>query len=245
MTNSVVTNANHSEYTPKTVAYRTIPLSQKEPYNPLAKTNLGESVAEALLRSPVNALDVTAHLMGAGVYAIYYTGVFDCYKSVKTFNENNRFEQPIYVGKAVPKGARKGGLTFDAGRGAALRDRLRQHAASIKEADNLDLADFYYRALTVDDIWIPLGENVLIEKFQPLWNRVIDGFGNKTPGQGRATQKRSSWDVLHPGRRFVKHLALAANPLTEVAIVQRVEEFLAGRLSESEKLAPGAEDEAI
>jgi hypothetical protein len=217
-------------------------MSSHEPYNPLAKTNLGESVADALLRAAVRPLRDTVTLSGAGVYAIYYTGNFGAYKPVTDRNRGDQFEQPIYVGKAVPKGARKGGLTFDAGKGTALRDRLRQHAASIDEADNLDLDDFLYRALTVDDIWIPLGENVLIEKFQPLWNRVIDGFGNKTPGKGRATQKRSSWDVLHPGRKFVDKLALAANPITEPQITKRIADFFAGRLSEAEKLAPGEEE---
>jgi hypothetical protein len=158
-------------------------------------------VADTLLRVAVRPLSDTGQLIGAGVYAIYYTGAFVAYTSMTARNADNNFGQPIYVGKAVPRGARKGGLGFDAGKGKALRDRLNQHAGSINEAINLDLTDFYYRALTVDDIWIPLGENVVIEKFQPLWNRVIDGFGNKTPGKGRATQKRSSWDVLHPGRK--------------------------------------------
>jgi hypothetical protein len=216
-------------------------LSQ-EPYNPLAKANLGESVAEALLRVPVRPLSETGHLVGAGVYAIYYTGGFAAYAPVVARNADNQFLQPIYVGKAVPKGARKGGLGFDAGKGKALRDRLTQHASSINEASNLDLADFQYRALTVDDIWIPLGENVIIEKYQPLWNRVIDGFGNKTPGKGRATQKRSSWDVLHPGRRFVEALALAPNARTVSEITKKVADFFAGRLPESEKLVQGEED---
>lgn len=214
----------------------------QEPYNPLAKANLGESVAEALLRVAVRPLSETEHLVGAGVYAIYYIGKFSVYAPITARNADNRFEQPIYVGKAVPKGARKGGLGFDAGKGKALRDRLNQHASSINEASNLDLDDFYYRALTVDDIWIPLGENVVIEKFQPLWNRVIDGFGNKTPGKGRATQKRSSWDVLHPGRKFVDLLALAANPMSAEAITQKVFAFFAGNLSEKEKLSPGEEE---
>jgi hypothetical protein len=217
-------------------------LSNMEPYNPLAKVNLGESVADALLRGTVRPLSETDHLIGAGIYAIYYTGDFMAYAPITERNTDNLFEQPIYVGKAVPRGARKGGLGFDAGKGVALRDRLRQHAASINETSNLALTDFYYRALTVDDIWIPLGENMVIEKFQPLWNRVIDGFGNKTPGKGRATQKRSSWDVLHPGRKFVDKLDLAANPLTPAAIEQRIAEFFAGHLSEAEKLAPGEED---
>lgn len=217
-------------------------MSDQEPYNPLAKANLGESVADALLRVTVRPLAETAHLVGAGVYAIYYTGAFEAYAPVTARNANNAFEQPIYVGKAVPKGARKGGTGFDAGKGKALRDRLAQHAASINEATNLNLADFHYRALTVDDIWIPLGENVVIEKYQPLWNRVIDGFGNKTPGQGRATQKRSSWDVLHPGRQFVERLSLAASKLTPQEIYERMAKFFAGRLSEVEKLAPGEDD---
>ena len=144
----------------------------------------------------------------------------------------------------MPKGARKGGTGFDAGKGKALRDRLGQHAASINESSNLDLADFHYRALTVDDIWIPLGENVVIEKYQPLWNRVIDGFGNKTPGKGRATQKRSSWDVLHPGRKFVERLALAPSKLSVKQIEQRIKDFFAGKLSEADKLAPGEEGES-
>lgn len=219
-------------------------MSAHEPYNPLAKANLGESVADALMRGPVRSLRETGHLLGAGVYAIYYVGGFAAYAPIAARNANSTFEQPIYVGKAVPKGARKGGTGFDAGKGNALRNRLREHAASIDEASNLDLSDFHYRALTVDDIWIPLGENVVIEKFQPLWNRVIDGFGNKTPGERRAMQKRSSWDVLHPGRKFVEQLGLAAGKLTVEQIEQRVTDFFAGRLSAAPPLVPDDEEAA-
>ena len=216
-------------------------MSDKTPYNPLAKANLGESVADALLRAPVHPLNETVHLMGAGVYAIYYTGDFAAYKRIKQLNEGGHFEQPIYVGKAVPRGARKGGLTFDAGTGTALRARLRQHATTIKETATVAIADFYYRALIVDDVWIPLGENVLIEKFQPLWNRVIDGFGNKTPGAGRTGQVRSTWDALHPGRKYVDRLGLGMNPLTPEQIAVKIDAFFSGKLPESEKLIPGEE----
>ena len=214
----------------------------QEPYNPLAKSNLGESVAIALLRMPVRLLSEAGHLVGAGVYAIYYTGAFPAYAPISARNVENQFLQPIYVGKAVPKGARKGGLAFDAGKGKALSGRLNQHASSITEAGNLDLADFHYRALTVDDVWIPLGENVVIEKYQPLWNRVIDGFGNKTPGKRRATQRRSSWDVLHPGRKFVEKLDLALNPLSADEIVKKVADFFAGKLPEAEKIVTDDEE---
>jgi len=197
------------------------------PYNPLDKTNLGRSVAEALLLRPVASLAETADLVGAGVYAIYYTGDFEPYRSVADQNRNDLFDQPIYVGKAVPKGARKGGLAFDASKGRALRDRLRQHATSIDQANNLQLADFYFRSLIVDDIWIPLGENMMIEQFKPIWNLVIDGFGNKDPGTRRATQYRSSWDVLHPGRQFAQKLADGG--ITAQALITRLQQYFAGQ----------------
>jgi hypothetical protein len=152
-------------------------------------------------------------------------------------NASGKFGQPIYVGKAVPKGARKGGLGLDAALGLALRSRLREHARTIEQT-NLRLLDFHCRTLTVDDIWIPLGENVVIEKFQPLWNRVIDGFGIKTPGKGRAGQRRSSWDELHPGRAFVGRLKLEPSKLSRQQIVQRIAAYFAGRLPESELLSP-------
>lgn len=198
------------------------------PYNPLDKLNLGRSVAEALLLREITPLAQIGELIGAGVYAIYYTGDFEAYAPVAEKNRDGKFEQPIYVGKAVPKGARKGGLAFDAAKGRALRDRLRQHAASIDEATNINLADFHCRSLVVDDIWIPLGENMMIEEFRPIWNLVIDGFGNKDPGRRRATQYRSPWDVLHPGRQFAEKLATGG--ATAEMLITRLREYFAGQV---------------
>lgn len=202
-------------------------MTERDPYNPLDKLNLGRSVAEALLLRPTAPLSETAGLIGAGVYAIYYIGNFPAYGPVAEKNRNGAFAQPIYVGKAVPKGARKGGLSFDASKGNALRDRLRKHAGSVGDAQNLELDDFYFRSIVVDDIWIPLGENMLIELFQPIWNRVIDGFGNNDPGRRRATQYRSPWDVLHPGRSFAEKLA--SGDATPAAIIARLEAYFAGQ----------------
>lgn len=42
--------------------------------------------------------------------------------------------------------------------------------------------------------------------FRPVWNMVIDGFGNHDPGSGRYNQKISSWDTLHPGRSWAMKL---------------------------------------
>jgi hypothetical protein len=197
------------------------------PYNPLDKLNLGRSVAEALLFQSVAPLSLTVELSGAGVYAIYYTGDFAPYAPISSRKPGKLHEQPIYVGKAVPKGARKGGLSFDASTGRALATRLRQHANSINETANLKLADFLFRSLVVEDIWIPLGENMMIEQFKPIWNLVIDGFGNKDPGMRRATQYRSPWDTLHPGRAFA--VKLAQGSTTAAALEKRLADYFAGR----------------
>jgi hypothetical protein len=114
---------------------------------------------------------------------------------------------PIYVGKAIPIGGRKGELQFDATIGSALYKRLSEHAESIRQVNNLSLPDFKCRYLVVDDIWIPLGESLLIRQFRPLWNVAIDGFGNHDPGSGRHRQQKSPWDVLHPGRSWAERLA--------------------------------------
>ena len=83
----------------------------------------------------------------------------------------------------------------------ALSRRLIEHADTIR-ATSLKIEDFSCRYLVVDDIWIPLGESLLIANFRPLWNTRIDGFGNHDPGSGRYEQKRSRWDELHPGRAW-------------------------------------------
>lgn len=95
------------------------------------------------------------------------------------------------------------------------------------EASNLELGDFWIRHLVVDDVRIPLGENMLFERFKPLWNRAIDGFGNKDPGKRRATQYRSPWDALHPGRVFAEKLAEGG--LTRTYLLKRVDDYLSGR----------------
>lgn len=169
------------------------------PFNPLDKKNLGESVAQALLEQPPVRLPDVQKFRGAGVYAVYYSGKFPAYKPLAEANAGGRPATPIYVGKAVPAGARKGG-DLEADPKFALYDRLQDHAKSIEQAENLEVRDFCCRYLVVDDIWIPLGEALLIARFSPLWNKVIDGFGNHDPGKGRNEGLRPRWDVLHPGR---------------------------------------------
>jgi hypothetical protein len=171
-------------------------------YNPLEKRALAESVAKALLSRPVEPLPPDKTFDGAGIYVIYYTGDFPRYAPISDRNHEGRCDRPIYAGKAVPKGARKGGFSFEQKAGQVLYNRLKEHADSIKSTGNLKLDDFRCRYLAVDDIWIPLAESLLIEMFSPLWNKKVEGFGNHDPGKGRYAGKRSSWDTIHPGRTW-------------------------------------------
>ncbi|MFQ5672895.1 MAG: Eco29kI family restriction endonuclease, partial [Nitrospinales bacterium] len=181
-------------------------MKEETPYNPLDKKNLGVSVADALLLQPMTLLPPEKAFVGAGIYAIYYVGDYPAYQPITERNKNEKFEAPIYVGKAVPPGARKGGFGLNTPPGNVLFKRLSEHADSIENTKNLKISDFSCRYLVVDDIWIPLGESLLIEMLSPLWNKMIDGFGNHDPGKGRHNQQRSAWDVLHPGRSWAEKL---------------------------------------
>lgn len=195
-------------------------------FNPLDKRNLGESVAGALLKRLVGPLPPAEKFLGAGIYAIYYVGDFQPYRIITERNRDGQFTQPIYVGKAVPPGARKGGFGLDTAPGTALLKRLVEHGNSIKAVKNLKPVHFFCRYLIADDIWIPLGESLLIERFQPLWNVLIERFGIHDPGIGRKKQVRSKWDTLHPGRRLAADLP--PNPKTSAALKQLIEDFFAG-----------------
>ncbi len=168
-------------------------------FNPLDKLNLGRSIVEALLESREEPLGAVQPFRGAGIYAIYYRGPFKPYAPLADLNRK-RQAWPIYVGKAVPRGGRKG-ISVDMTRASdALHKRLQDHAGSVQAVSSLDLKGFSFRRLVVDDIWIALGEALVIERFRPLWNTVVEGFGNHNPGSGRFKGRRPLWDELHPGR---------------------------------------------
>lgn len=172
-------------------------------FNPLDKKNLGESIVQALLESPLTRINEVEAFKGAGVYAIYYFGNFPHYVTLAK-RTNQHGEPPIYVGKATPQGGRKGSSLTSSLESEALHSRLKEHAKSIDSVEELKVADFWCRFIVVDDIWIPLAEALLIQRFNPLWNTVVEGFGNHDPGKGRYNGKRPLWDLLHPGRKWAK-----------------------------------------
>lgn len=192
-------------------------------FNPLAKRNLGKSVVDALLESPTLPLAAVGDFSGAGVYAIYYSGSFPSYKPLSELNKQ-RAAHPIYVGKAIPKGGRKGTSADASLDSIALSRRLQEHRASIEAVRSLKIEDFSYRCLVVDDIWISLGETLIIQRFHPLWNQVVDGFGNHDPGAGRYGGMRPSWDELHPGRPWAAKCR--ASKHTKKRILEAVESYM-------------------
>ena len=192
-----------------------------QPYDPLDYDNLAKSVVQALLNSPEHPLPPPKSFAGAGVYAIHYHGDFQAYSLLV------RAEQPapIYVGKAVPSGARKGKRNSPGG--TELYQRLNQHAKNIQQAENLDSQHFTCRYLVVVPVWVTLAERFLIEHYRPIWNVAIDGFGDHNPGQGRRDMRRPQWDILHPGRWWADRLAAQE---TREDVERRVQDFLGRKL---------------
>lgn len=173
------------------------------PYDPLNYENIAKSVVDSLLARPPGVLPPDRKLKGAGVYSIYYTGDFELYRYIAT----PRFDVPIYVGSALPEGGRKGSDLIGKGEASdALYKRLVEHASSIKAAKNLRIGDFRCRYLVVLPVWIRLAESLLIDRYRPVWNLHLDGFGNHPPGKGRRDMARPAWDIVHPGRAWAAAL---------------------------------------
>lgn len=195
-------------------------------FNPLDLENLGASIARAMGESSPTPLGALPRFEGAGIYAIYYTGPHPAYEPLVAANLDLSEPHPIYVGKATPKGGRKGLVSVESS--TALRGRLSQHARSIEDSTNLELADFQARWLVLDHVWVNLGESVLIRRHSPVWNAIVDGFGNHAPGSGRAAGMCPRWDILHEGRAWASELRQSGE--TAHQVMQDVREHLAARL---------------
>lgn len=174
---------------------------------------------EFFANTPLHRLPPPGQFLGPGVYGLYYIGAYELYAKIAQLNQDTCV-QPIYVGKAVPPGwrtARTGtSETFD------LYQRLREHTRSIERGASLRISDFRCRFMILNgiegDLIVPV-EAELIRKYMPLWNTVVDGFGNHDPGAGRYNQARSEWDVLHPGRLWADRLT-GVSPILEDVIAK-------------------------
>lgn len=166
--------------------------------------------------TPIQPMPPLEDFEGAGVYALYFIGKNGWYKD---FHEINRldFRQPIYIGKAVPRGWRQGRIPTSSSH--ELYRRLWDHAKSISAASNLEISDFLCRFMILENAasnLIGTVEAALIRYCKPLWNCIVDGFGNHDPGSGRYNQERSEWDTLHPGRNWANRCAEPAKSIEDI-----------------------------
>lgn len=168
-----------------------------EVFNPLDMENLAASIVAKITGMDPLPLKELERFNGVGIYALYYRGDFPAYGYFSRTVDPADWE-PIYIGKASPPGGRRGLTTVV--NSPALFKRLSDHAKSINSAINLDIADFYVRWLVMEEFWIPLGESAMIRRHRPLWNTLLDGFGNHAPGGGRKKGAKTRWDTVHPGR---------------------------------------------
>lgn len=194
-------------------------------HSPRFQSVVNEAI-EFFNETPVHKLPPPVSFVGTGVYALYYLGSFDLYARIASLNRETQ-SQPIYVGKAVPPGWRTArSQETDA---PVLYRRLQEHSRSIQQAANLEIDGFRCRFMILggieSDLVVPV-EAELIRRYSPLWNSVIDGFGNHDPGSGRYNQAKSEWDVLHPGRPWAERLT-GESPRLE-AVVDKVQQSLSG-----------------
>ena len=166
-------------------------------WDPLTYENLMAGTVAHFEKQGLEPLETGVEIEGPGIYALYYEGELAEYQPIADA------ACPIYVGKAVPPGARKGAGEVDVG-APALRRRLREHAKSIASVDNLKLEDFSFRALAIVPVWIVFAEQALIKQYEPVWNACLEGFGKHAQGKNRAGTLRSWWDTLHPGRSWAQ-----------------------------------------
>jgi hypothetical protein len=166
-----------------------------EIFDPSDPSQMGMLIADTLLKRERLPLDGLRRFYGSGVYAIYYGGDFPAYRPIRGT------DVPIYVGKVDPADR---SATTPIGQQQRLWQRLsNEHARSIKSAENLDVADFTCRYLVVVSAWQTTAETHLINAFKPVWNeKVCDGFGKHGDNAETRANRRSSWDELHPGRRW-------------------------------------------
>lgn len=177
--------------------------------------------------TPVHRLPPPVKFHGTGVYAIYCIAKSGIYSKYNKVNRTS-FQMPIYVGKAVPSGWRQARVIQRIGSESyEIHSRLREHWRSIDQGAELNEDDFYCRFMILEgkesDL-ISTVEAALIRKYRPLWNTVVDGFGNHDPGRGRYNQAKSDWDVCHPGRKWADRCE--GIPSDRQVILDNIRDFL-------------------
>ena len=176
-------------------------------FDPFEPRTMGRMVALAMLAQPRMPLGGLSDTYGSGVYAIYYEGNHPSYEPI------SRTETPIYVGKADPADA---DASTPREQGARLTGRLQEHASTIATVQEyaethtlpdglhpISLSDFRCRRLVCATNAQLVAERHLIRIFRPLWNsetKTCWGMSKHGDKSSTRSNKRSPWDVVHPGR---------------------------------------------
>ena len=209
----------------------------KEPgasFDPANPDTAGRLVALALMAQERVPIERIARTYGSGVYAIYYNGDHPAYWAV------SRTETPIYVGKADPKQA---DARTAREQGPQLYGRLADHRRMIRTVgdyavgahlpDPLRVQDFECRRLVCATNAQLVAERHLIGMFKPIWNNEVGiCWGISKHGDAAKTRanKRSPWDVMHPGRAWAMSETLE-DKMSPGFIVQRIGEHFASNPS--------------
>jgi hypothetical protein len=176
-------------------------------FDPSDPKTVGRMVSIALLAQPRLLLGSVKPAYGSGVYAIYYEGAHPLYARI------SGTETPIYVGKADPA---NGDASTPREQGPRLTARLIEHAGTIATAEQyanvqnfpeglhaIRLSEFSCRRLVCATNAQLVAERHLIRMFWPVWNSDTKAcWGLSKHGDAAKTRKnkRSPWDVVHPGR---------------------------------------------
>lgn len=181
------------------------PVSQPEDItDPHNVKNLTFKTLMAFTAGGKKPLCKLSEFYGSGVYALYYHGKLDFYRPLAGS------ETPIYVGKTDP--VTMSNIATE--QGPRLFNRLKKHKSNISKTA-LDIADFEYRYMTIGDSGQTASEKILIDFFKPVWNNesgVLSGFGKNGDSATTRANKRSLWDVLHPGRKWAAESENTTSP---------------------------------
>lgn len=173
----------------------------------------------AIERLPLDGVS-NRPFLGSGVYALYYHGAEE-----EAYAPISGSETPLYVGKADPSSAFAETLEDQ---GKALHGRLKEHARNISKT-KLPLADFSYRAATIQSGMQYAVEEFMIRLFHPVWNKdvgVCHGFGKHGDSAGTRRNRRSPWDTMHPGRKWATDTT--ADQVERAEIMTRIRAHFAG-----------------
>jgi hypothetical protein len=162
-------------------------------YDPLGTENITSAICQELERQPLIPLDSEIpRFDGSGLYAIYYRG-----ETLPLYAPLRNYKIPVYVGQSLSHNTATGAAMPEK---SPLWNRIKNHRDSIEGA-HLPLNEFGVRLLRLPDVHADLGENGLRVFYQPVWIRVLRGFGSKEQGATTRQSARSPWDTVHPGRK--------------------------------------------